>query len=102
MLERPAPYRSVRAAETAEPVGVVAEQVRVDGTDPKPLVLGRRAQLVPVVDSIPRNVDGDGWTAAGELVHERRVRDSLVDVARSAGPGVDVEPRAGVAVSPRR
>src|SRR6266498_4449852 len=88
-------------AEAAEPIGVVAKEVRADGADADPLILRVRSQARPVVDSVPGHVDRDAGTAAGEGMDERRIVDPLVDGAGGSGPRVDVEASARVAVAPR-
>ncbi len=92
----------VRAADAAEAVGVVAEQVRVDRTDAEAAFPGVGAQRRVVVDGVPGDVEGDARAAAGEPVDERRVRDPFPHVARRARPGIDVEARSRVAVPPAR
>src|ERR1700745_2749804 len=82
-------------AEAAESISVVAEEVRVDRTDPHPLLLGETAERPVVVPRVPR-------AAPREPVHERRVGDALPGVPRSTRPWVHVEAGARVAVPPRR
>ena len=101
VLERLRAHGGVGVAEAAEPVVVVAEQVRVDGADADAEPLGVAAQLGPVVDAVPRHVDRDARADAGQLVDERRVGELLPDVPRRTRPRVDVEARARVAVAPR-
>ena len=92
----------VRVAQAAEPVDVVLEQVRVDCADTDALALGELPELVPIIHSIPRDVDRDARAGPGESVDERRVGDALVDGARGARPWEDVEASARVAIAPRR
>ena len=68
-------------AEAAESICVVTEEVRVDGSDPDPVAFGVGAQAVPIVDAVPRDVDGDAGTATGEFLDERCVGEPLVSRA---------------------
>ena len=102
MPDRGGAHAGVRVAQAAEPIGIVAEQVRIDRADPNPLPLGEGEELAVVVDGVPGNVQGDARAAARQPVDECGIGDALVDVTRGARPGVDVEPRAGVAVPPGR
>src|SRR5207244_2994266 len=87
-------------ADAAEPVLVLAEQVRVDRADADPALLCVPPKRAPVVDAIPGDVEGHARTTAGEAVHERRVVDPLPGGAGRAGPRKHVEARARVPVSP--
>src|SRR5207245_3710905 len=78
------------------------EQVRVDRADPDPELLGIAPQLGPVVDAVPGDVDRHARAAAGQPVDEGGIRDPLPDRSRGAGPRIDVESRARVAVAPGR
>ena len=71
------PDALVGAAQAAEPVFVLAEQVRVDGADRDPLRLGEACELPVVVDAIPWNVDRDARTACRKPVDEGGVGDPL-------------------------
>jgi hypothetical protein len=101
VVERPRADARVRVADAPEPVGVVAEEVRVDRPDPQPALDGVRGELGPVVDPVPRDVERNRGAAAGQAMDERGVVDALPGGSRGAGPGVDMEARAGVPVAPR-
>jgi hypothetical protein len=92
----------VGVADAAEPIVVVAEEVRVDPTDADALPFGERAQLPVVVDGVPGDVQRDAGAAPGEPVDERGIGDPLADLAGSSRPRVHVEPRPRVAVPPGR
>src|SRR5205085_1447718 len=92
----------IGVTDAAEPVVVVAEQVRVDRADADAALLGMAAKGRPIVDAVPGDVERHGRTTAGETVDERGVVDPLPDGPRGARPRIDVEAGAGVAVPPRR
>ena len=100
MLQRPTPNRRIRVAQAAEPVDVILEEIRVDRTDPYALPRGEAGELRPVVDLVPRNVNGDARAGPGQLMNERGVGNPLIDRACRAWPWVDMEACAGVAISP--
>ena len=102
VVECPPSHRSVRVADAAEAVLVLAEEVRVDRSDADPLILRVRLQRTPVVHPIPGNVHGDARTGAGQAVDESGVVDAFPDVPGGARPGVHVEARARVSVAPGR
>ena len=87
VVERLRADARVRVAEAAEPVVVVAEEVRVDGADPDALRPARAAERRPVVDAVPRDVDRDVGQQPGQPVDERGVVDPLPDGAGGARPG---------------
>ncbi len=88
--------------ETSELVVVVLEGVGVDRAEPHPEVVGVAAQLVEVVDAVPRDVQRHRRRPPGERVDLGGVGDLLVGVARHARRGEDLEARPGVAERPRR
>ena len=69
---------------------------------PMPCCVGEPTKVAVVVDRVPRDVQGNAGTCAGEPVHECGVGDPFLDRTRGARPGVDVEARARVAVAPGR
>ena len=89
-------------AQAAEAVLVVAEEIRVDRPDANTLLLSKASQPPVVVDRVPRDVQGDAWTASGQVVHEGGVGDPLLHSTSGPRPGVDVEARPRIAVAPGR
>src|SRR5207249_5551707 len=90
----------VWVAQASESIRIVAERIGVDRAYADPAVSCVLAQEVPVVDPVPRDMERDTWAAAGQLMHERCVVDPLPYGACSARPGIHVEARAGVSVTP--
>ena len=76
--------RSSTWRQAAELVVVVLERVRVDRAEPDAEVVGVRAQLVEVVDPVPRDVQRDRRGQAGEAVDLGGVGELLLDGARRA------------------
>ena len=74
-------------AQAAEHVVVVLERVRVDRAEADAEVLGVAAQLVEVVDAVPRDVQRDRRRQPGEQVHLGGVGDLLERVARARRAG---------------
>jgi hypothetical protein len=74
----------------------------VDGAEADAEVLGVAAQLVEVVDLVPRDVEGDGGRKPGVQVHLRSIGQLLERIARHTGLGEDLEPRPRVPERPGR
>ena len=102
MVDGLATHCRIGVAQAAEPVGVFAEEVRVHGADTDLLVLGVPAKGIPIVDLVPGHVDRDARTAARQPMDEGCIVDPLPDGSGGARPGIDVEARARVPVSPGR
>jgi hypothetical protein len=94
--------RIVDVGQAAELVVVVLEGVGVDGAELDTVLAGEAAQRGVVVDAVPRDVQGDRGSHAGESVHRGGVGDLLLHRARRAGRAEHLEPGAGVAERPRR
>ena len=77
--------RVVVVREGAELVVLVLEGVRVDRAERDAEVLGVAAQVVVVVDLVPRDVQGDARRERRVGVDLRGIRDLLERVARRAG-----------------
>ncbi len=102
VVQRLAAHRRVRVADAAQPVVVLLEHVRVDRPDLDPPLPGVRREVAVVGDRVPRDVQRHRRRHPGEAVHDRRVVDLLVGVARHALLREHLEPGARVAVRPRR
>jgi hypothetical protein len=101
VLDRPTPNRGVLVRDRAQPVALVPEEVRVDGTESKPASRGQFRRVAGLVSlEVPQDVDRDARAAPRhpvdlggivQLVRERERRGILEILA---------ETRAGVRESP--
>ena len=100
MIERLAPDAPVRVGDRPQLVIGVLEQVRVHGADAHSPLGEMRGQLVDVVDGVPREVQRDGRSRAGQTVHLGGVVDALVHVAWPSWCRKDPESGTGIPVPP--
>ena len=100
--DRLGPDALVDVGQAAELVVVVLEGVGVDRAETHSEVLCDAAELVVVVHLVPRDVQSHRGGETGQLVHLRRIRQLLLDRARRAGRGEDLEAGARVAERPGR
>ncbi len=91
-------------AQRAQPIGLVLEDVGVDGAHADAARLGVLAHrgIVAVLGLVPRDVQRHAAGDAGELVHRGGVIQFFRRGARRARPGKHLEARAGVGIAPRR
>ncbi len=100
MLNRSLPNRLVKVAQAAEAVCVILKKVRIHGTNTQAELPGILLHCLPIVFSVPGNVNGDAGTDAGNLLHLGRVCQLLAQIAGCSRPGKHLEARPRIAVSP--
>ena len=94
--------RGIGMADGAKFVGLILEDVRIDGADADAQLIGVLFQRVPVIHTIPRDVQRHRRRHTGEAVHHGGIGQLLFDCTRSAGPGEHPETCAAVTIAPRR
>jgi len=101
MRNRSLPYLLVGMAQAAETVRIVLKEVRIHGTNMQAELRCILPHCMPIIFSVPGNVNGDTGTNAGDLMHLGRVCQLLAQIAGCSWPVKDLEARPGIAVSPR-
>jgi len=91
----------VRAAQRAQLVLLVLEQVGVDRAQPDAQLARFLLEGDPVVRFVPRDVERDRRRHAGQPVDVGGIGQLLVNAARRAGPRKDFEAGAAVGIAPR-
>src|SRR5271165_2982905 len=100
MLDGLAAYTGLGMCQAAELIGVLLEEIGIDGTDPQPQSLCIVSCGLPVIRLIPGNVQRDSRTCPGEPVDDGGVLQLLVQITRRSRPGEDFKACAGIAVTP--
>src|SRR5438270_9548526 len=88
-------------AQAAEAVRVILEEVWIHGTNTQAELPGILLHGLPIVFSVPGNVNGDARADAGDLMHLGRVCQLLAEIAGCPRPVKDLEARPRISVAPR-
>src|SRR2546423_13806577 len=101
MRNRLLAYSPVEMAQTAKAVRVILKEVRIHGTNTQAELPGILLHGMPIIFSVPGNVNGDTRTDAGDLLHLGCVRQLLAQITGCPRPVKDLEARPRVAIAPR-
>ena len=87
-------------AQTAETVYIVLKEVRIYGSNTQAKVSCIHLHCMPIVFSVPGNVNSDAGTDTGDLMHLGRVCQLLAQIAGCPRPVKDLEARPGISIAP--
>src|ERR1700674_4132337 len=91
MRDRLLAHSPVEMAQAAEAVRVILKEVRIHSTNTHAELPGVFLHGLPVIFSIPGNVDGNSRADARDLLHLSRVGQFLAQIAGRPRPMKDLE-----------
>ena len=101
MLDRSLPHFLVKMEQAAETVHIVLKEVRIHGTNTQAELPCIHLHCMPIVFSVPGNVNGDAGTDTGDLMHLGRICQLLAQIAGCPRPVKDLETRPRISIAPR-